>query len=134
MTPIRKKRLESAIKKEMAGLVLLRRRKDDRLGFISVVDVELASDMSRLKVYISLFGDKRDSSGSWLALQDHKYYFQSAIGRNLRLRHTPQLEIEMDESVREGDRMLDLIEAESKAAARSNPGNSDAVDQTIDPR
>lgn len=114
MNPLRKKRLESSIKKEMADLILRRRQKDDRLGLISISRVDLKADLSELHIWVSLFGDTSDNSRSWLALQDHCHFFQSSLGRNLRLRQTPHLSISIDESIREGDRVLEKMEEDRK--------------------
>lgn len=111
MDSLRKKRLESTIRKEFANLILKRSRKDDRFGFISVTRIELTADLSVLKIWVSLFGDTTDASQSWLALQDHCLFFQSALGRSLRLRQTPHLTIEIDDSIKEADRINLLMDS-----------------------
>jgi ribosome-binding factor A len=110
MKPLRKTRMESAIQKELANLILRRRQKDERLGLLSITRVDLAPDLSTMDVFVSLFGEREDNNRSWRALLDNGRHFQSEIGRALRLRQTPRLRFEIDTSIAEGDRMLELIE------------------------
>ncbi|MCB1172114.1 MAG: 30S ribosome-binding factor RbfA [Leptospiraceae bacterium] len=118
MNPLRKKKLESAILRDIAELIIKRQRKDDRFGLISVSSVELRADFSELLVRVSLFGDKQDAGDSWRALQDHAVYFQSTLARDLRLRQTPHLIFIRDESISEGDRINALLQAGDDGASR----------------
>lgn len=109
MKPIRKARVESAIVRELASLILKRRAKDERLGLVSVTRAELAADLSTLRVYVSLFGERQDNNRTWRALQANSRWFQSEVGHLLRLRRTPRLVFEIDTSIAEGDRILKLL-------------------------
>ena len=93
MSPLRKKRLEASIQREMARLIMRQQTKDDRIEFVSVHAVELASDMSRVKVYLSFFGSEENRNEAFHAICEKRKEFQTNLGRNLKLRLTPQLKI-----------------------------------------
>lgn len=114
MNEIRKMRLESQIQRELSDLILKRRIKDERIGFVSISRVDLAPDLSVLTVFVSLFGSEQENSLTWTALKQNGNFFQSSLGRNLRLRVTPRLSFEVDESIKEGDRILNLLEEGAK--------------------
>ncbi|MBX7057787.1 MAG: 30S ribosome-binding factor RbfA [Leptospirales bacterium] len=103
--------MESAILRELAGLLLRRKAKDERLGLVSLTRAHLASDLSTLRVSVSLFGERKENNLTWKALRAHSVWFQSELARNLRLRLTPTLTFEIDTSIAEGDRILNLIDA-----------------------
>ncbi|MCB1308930.1 MAG: 30S ribosome-binding factor RbfA [Leptospiraceae bacterium] len=111
MKPLRKKRLESNIVREIAELIMRRRIKDERLGFVSVTGVNLAPDLSQMEVRVSLFStDENENRITWQALKDNARWLQSEVSHNLRLRVTPRLYFELDTSIAEGDRILKLMD------------------------
>ncbi len=92
MSPLRKKRLESSIKRELALLVLREQDKYEGMGFPSIQHVDLAKDFSTLKVYLSFFANTpKANQRIFDSLKASRKYFQNAISRSLRLRFTPQL-------------------------------------------
>ena len=110
MNELRRKRLESSIVRELSGQIVRRRIKDVRLGFVSIVGVELAPDLSRATIRVSLFADEAENQLTWKALRDHLNWFQSEVSRNLRLRVTPRFELQRDTTIAEGDHIIDLLE------------------------
>ncbi len=110
MKDIRKLRLESQIQRELASLIHRRQVKDDRINFVSIVRIELESDLSQMVASVSLFGTEEENRLTFKALKDAAGFFQSSIGKNLRLRVTPRLVFQIDTSIAEGDRVLNLIE------------------------
>lgn len=124
MKEIRKMKLESLIMRELSDLIQKRRIKDERIGFVSISRVNLAPDLSTMVVFISLFGEEKDNRLTWKALLDASGFLQSAVGRNLRLRVTPKLRFEIDETIKEGDRIIDLIES----AGADSHETGDSVD------
>lgn len=92
MSPLRKKRLESSLQREMANLIMHQQTKDERIEFVSVHNVDLASDMNSVKIYLSFFGhSEEDKIQAYRALCEKRKDFQSSLGRNLKLRFTPRL-------------------------------------------
>ena len=91
MSPLRKKKLESSIMREMAQLIFSQQGKDDNIQFVSVVKVDLYKDFSLLKVYLSFFGSEKSNELSFQGILKKTKYFQSAVSNNLSLRLTPRL-------------------------------------------
>lgn len=111
MNEVRKKRLEIQMVKELSQLILKRRTKDERIGLVSVTRVDLTPDLSYATVFISPFGTEEENRATWHGMVSGLNFFQSTMSRNLRLRQTPHLRLEIDNSIREGDRILGLMES-----------------------
>lgn len=96
--------------RELSELIIKRRIKDERIGFVSVTRVSLAPDLSEATVFVSLFGPEEEYADTWRGLLAAARFFQSEVGKSLRMRQTPRLHFEKDDSIREGDAILDKIE------------------------
>ena len=63
---------------------------DDRLGFLTVVGVEVEPDMRRAVVWYTTL-DEADADDELVeALEEHRARIQSAIGRQARTKRTPE--------------------------------------------
>lgn len=104
---IRRLRMAEQMKKEIGDI--LRQLKDPGLGFASVVSVELSGDLRHAKVYVSVLGDdaaKRETMG---ALERARGFVRTEIGRRIRMRHTPEIQFILDESIEHGARITRLL-------------------------
>jgi len=122
MNPIRKRRLEGEILKTISVMLINGEVKDPLLAehMLTVFSTKLADDLSNCKVYISAFTDeeserKRIKRGLIRAAG----YMQFRIGRNLRMRRSPKLFFIIDESLKLGDEMADLLDSHQ---AETSPG------------
>jgi ribosome-binding factor A len=84
--------------------------KDPRIGFVTVTGVETSPDLREARVFVSVLGSqaKRDRTLEGLAAAHG--VLQARIGRELRMKRTPQLAFEYDPSVERGVRMSQLID------------------------
>lgn len=114
MDQIRKKRIEALILREVSDYIHNKiYKKDDRIGLISVTRVELTTDLSFAKIYFSLFSSNEEENKiTWTIINRYKKQMQSEISRQIRLRRTPHFEFFIDTSIKEGDRILEVIEKE----------------------
>lgn len=77
---------------------------DDRLRLITVTAVETAADLGHATVYLSSLGDEaRD------ALLQHRVRLQAGIGRQVRLKRTPQLTFAADPVVASAERIEEVM-------------------------
>ena len=122
MDPIRKKRIESLIAREISDYIQKKiRKKDDRVGFISVTHVELSNDLSIAKVYFSLFSPSDEENKiTWMIVNRYRKSMQSEISRQIRLRRTPRFQFFIDTAIKEGDRILELIEKNKSDKSEEN--------------
>lgn len=105
---MRANRVAEQMKKEMSD-ILSRRLKDPRVGFVTVTDVEVTGDLQQAKVYITVLGNEDVKEETLKALEKAKGFIRSEIGSRIRLRKTPELFFELDESIEYGNRIEKLI-------------------------
>jgi ribosome-binding factor A len=90
----------------------IERLDDERLGFFTVVGVEVEPDLRRATVwYTSLddAGDQPDGEGLAEALEEHRARLQAAIGRQARMKRTPELVFEPDTVIVRAQRVEDIL-------------------------
>ena len=97
------------------GDILLKDIRDSRIkGIVSVTDLELASDYSFAKVYISIFGNDEEKALALEAIKEKEPHVRYEIGKRIRLRLTPKIEFHLDNSLERGSRISALIDKISK--------------------
>jgi ribosome-binding factor A len=84
--------------------------KDPRIGFVTVTGVKTTSDLKQATVYVSVLGSEKKRDRTLEGLQAAHGVLQALIGRELRLKRTPQLAFQYDPSVERGVRMTKLID------------------------
>ncbi len=111
--PHRVERVNSLIRQEISGL-LQRQVKDPRLGdFVTVTEVMTAPDMKHAKVLVSRLcesqNEAKEKEEVLHALESATPFLRRELGKNLRLRHIPELTFEWDDTIERGDHLLNLI-------------------------
>ncbi|WP_456271505.1 30S ribosome-binding factor RbfA [Bacillus sp. AK031] len=104
----RSNRVGEQMKKELSDIIG-RKIKDPRIGFVTVTDVEVSGDLQQAKVYITVLGDEEQRENTLKGLAKAKGFIRSEIGQRVRLRKTPELIFEFDESIDYGNRIESLL-------------------------
>jgi ribosome-binding factor A len=113
-------RLEARIH-ERAAYCLQFEINDPRAGFITILRVELSSDVSFGKIFYSVLGDDSDRSKAAHMLEGARGYIQRQIARVLEMRRIPHLTWVYDDSI-EKAADLDLLIREARLRDKSiNP-------------
>jgi ribosome-binding factor A len=77
---------------------------DERLRLVTVTAVDTAPDLRHAVVYLSSLSDDAVD-----ALADRRTQLQRALGRQVRMKRTPQLEFAVDPAVVAGGRVDDVL-------------------------
>ncbi|MCL6573382.1 MAG: 30S ribosome-binding factor RbfA, partial [Bacillus sp. (in: Bacteria)] len=104
----RANRVGEQMKKELSDIIG-RKIKDPRIGFVTVTDVEVTGDLQQAKVFISVLGDEEQRENTLKGLAKAKGFIRSEIGNRIRLRKTPEIIFEWDESIDYGHRIDTLL-------------------------
>ncbi|MFD0049353.1 30S ribosome-binding factor RbfA [Actinomycetes bacterium NPDC127524] len=105
---LRSNRVGEQMKKELSEIIG-RKIKDPRIGFVTVTDVSVTGDLQQATVYISVLGDAEQRENTLKGLAKAKGFIRSEIGQRIRLRKTPEISFEFDESIDYGNRIETLI-------------------------
>ena len=96
--------------------------KDPRIGLVTVTGVDTSPDLRYATVYVSVLGSARRQEATMRGLDAAHGVLQGWLARELRLKRTPQLTFEYDQSVERGVRMSKLIDELA-------PGEIDMVEE-----
>jgi ribosome-binding factor A len=123
----RMRRVNESLRKVLADGV--ERLGDPAVGFVTVTGVRATTDFSQAVVYVSVLGGEKRRARSLRALERAHGVLQDRIARELRLRRTPQLIFQYDETVDRALRMSELIDQVAPA-----PGTDEQVNEDSDDR
>lgn len=90
---------------------------DPRLGFVTITSVRVARDMRNAQVFVSVLGDDASREQTLAALRSSKGLLQRAVGREVKLHHTPQLDFQYDDTTDNAMRINRLIEEQATGEA-----------------
>lgn len=88
----------------------LQELEDPQLRWITVTDLQLSRDLSVAKVFYSVLESQLSRKDAVAALESNMRDLRAYLGRNLRLRHTPELRFIFDETLENARHIEDLIE------------------------
>ncbi len=101
-------RLSELIKQEIAELIVTGAIKDPRIGFVTITRVKVSADLSYADVYYSVMDGRWEETKE--GLESSRYYIQSCVGRDLRIKKLPKLRFFEDRSLDYVERTESLIE------------------------
>ena len=111
----RMRRVDEAIRQVISD-ALAGDLKDPRVGFVTVTDVRTSPDLRHARVYVSVLGagggpsGEPEREGTLAGLQSAHGYLQGRIAHELRLKRTPALTFEYDDTTDRAMRLEALID------------------------
>jgi ribosome-binding factor A len=108
MSKDRMRRVNEAVR-EVLSMAIGSELKDPRIGFVTVTSVSTSPDLRHARVYVSVLGDETQRAQSLAGLTSSHGYLQRRVATELRLKHTPQLEFEYDDSTDRGMRITEIL-------------------------
>ncbi len=103
-------RVNELLKREIASyLYRLINEVDFDMSAVTVTKVHTASNLRNARVFISIREHYLERDEMLETISGHRLAMQQHINKTMRLKYTPQLHFELDESIEKGDRVLHLI-------------------------
>jgi ribosome-binding factor A len=100
--------------REVISSALIGPRADKLGGFVTVTGVETSPDLRHAVVFISVFGSDKDREITLEGLEEMRIELQGEIAAHLRMKNTPILRFEYDETVDRSIRVNELINKEAE--------------------
>lgn len=85
--------------------------KDPRLKMVSLNAVDLSRDLSVARIHFSLLDPDGDPAPVQEGLERAAGFLRSRLGREIKIRHVPELRFSHDDSAAEAQRISSLIDA-----------------------
>jgi len=123
-------RINEDIQRELSAL--LRNVKDPRInqGMISITSVDTSGDLSQAKVRLSVY-DLKSKTDFMKGLKSASGHLRYELGRALSLRHTPQLQFELDGSLERGAKIASILnELDIKPDEEITPDDTETAEDT----
>ena len=113
-------RINEEIQRELSALIPA--VKDPRVsGMISVTAVETTPDLRYAKAYISVL-DKENGERVLKGLRSASGWLRRELGSALKLRYTPELVFQLDDSIDKGAHILELLRSVVGPRSKQRPG------------
>ncbi|MDD5285787.1 MAG: ribosome-binding factor A [Desulfuromonadaceae bacterium] len=105
---------------ELICSILSRGLNDPRIGFVTITAVEVCDDLSLARIFFTVIGDDKAKKESEAGLNSAKGFIRREVGKNLTIRHTPELLFKYDSSLDYASRIDSLL----KEISTENDGNN----------
>jgi ribosome-binding factor A len=104
------------------GEVIQNELKDPRVGFATVVGVEVSSDLQHAWVRISIMGDDEQRTQTMEGLQSARGFLRRRVAEELKyLRSVPELRLELDTSLDYSMHIEELLREVERERERNTP-------------
>ncbi|MDY0190415.1 MAG: 30S ribosome-binding factor RbfA [Desulfuromonas sp.] len=114
MASQRSVRVGELIQQDLSDIIL-RGLRDPRVGFITIMSVDVTSDLRIAKVYFTVMGEDSDVEQTQKGLESASAYLRRELGKRLKLRHVPELIFIFDKSVAYGNHIEEIIQQIERA-------------------
>jgi ribosome-binding factor A len=120
----RKSRVADGVRDEVA-MIIAREIRDPRLGFVTVIRVEMPVDQSVAKVYVSPMGDAKAQTESMRALHHSRGFVRKLLSQRMRTRTVPEIVFVQDKGLDNAERVSEIMagwkadEASARSAAET---------------
>jgi ribosome-binding factor A len=101
-------RVAEQIKQEVSDIIL-RKLRDPRIGFTSVVKVDIGTDLDNACIYVSVLGTEKEKEDTMTALEHAAKYVRGELGKRLQLREVPEVVFKLDESIERASKFFAVL-------------------------
>ncbi len=108
MNQVRSARMAEEIRIQVSD-ILTHHLADPRLAWVSVVRVELSSDLGHAKIYVSVLGDERAQEDGLRVLARARGAVRAELSHRLRARKIPEIEFRADHSIADSLRIQGIL-------------------------
>jgi ribosome-binding factor A len=108
----RMRRVNEAVR-EVLGDAVAQDLKDPRIGFVTVTDVRTSPDLRHATVFVSVLGTEVERQATLDGLRSAHGVLQARVGRELRMKRTPVMTFELDNTAERADRVERLLGEEN---------------------
>ncbi|OGR23769.1 MAG: ribosome-binding factor A [Desulfuromonadales bacterium GWD2_54_10] len=94
---------------ETVSSILCRGLNDPRIGFVTIIAVEVTDDLSLARIFFTAIGDDESKKNSEIGLNSAKGFIRKELGRVLTIRHLPEIVFKYDHSQDYGNRIDSIL-------------------------
>ncbi len=95
---VRTEKVGHLIKEEISSLIE-RDYRSSEMGFMTITRVSMSPDLRLARIYVSIFGDVKTKERTLFLLNEAKKDIRQFIGKNVRLKFTPEIAFFIDDTM-----------------------------------
>jgi ribosome-binding factor A len=96
--------------REVLGAAIATDLKDPRIGFVTITSVETSPDLRHARVFVSVLGTPEEREATLDGLRSAHGVLQSKIASEMRIKRTPTLDFQYDDTIDQGMRITELLD------------------------
>lgn len=120
----RRTRQVGELLKEELSDIIRREVKDPRVGFMSITDVDVPTDLRTAKVYVSVLGTDEEREATVTALRSASGFIRHHLKPRLRMRQIPVLDFQSDRSMEYAQHISEALRAIEEDRRLRGTGNA----------
>ena len=101
-------RIDEEYRKEISQIIGYELKNPSVTGLISVTKVKVTNDLKFAKVYVSILNSK-NVKDTLAGLKKSSGYIRSELAKRIKLRNTPELIFELDDSIEYGAKIDSIL-------------------------
>ena len=105
---MKKEKINGIIQREITSILSTEVR-DPKIGFVTITAVEVTTDLSYAKVFVTFLGKDYKKRDGMEALNRSKGYIRSLLAKRMTTRKVPELNFVLDTSLDYGNRIENII-------------------------
>jgi len=95
----------SELIRQAVGAFLTGDVRDPRIGFVTVIGVDVSADLTHANVRVSVMGTEEEKAKSLEGLGSAARYLRAQLSRELQLRTSPELHFHLDRGIEHAQRI-----------------------------
>lgn len=99
----------SELIRQAVGAFLTGDVRDPRIGFVTVIGVDVSADLSHANVRVSVMGTEQEKAQSLEGLASAARYLRAQLAKDLHLRTSPELHFHLDRGLEHAQRIAEVL-------------------------
>jgi len=124
MSSLRLERVRELLKREL-GEIIRREIPVGEVGLVTVNEVRISNDLHSATVFVGILGNEEQQKRGIHYINEHRKRLQGMIGKAVILKYTPQLKFILDNSVRQGDKVLQILKELETTSPQPDPSEDE---------
>ncbi|MCC5025245.1 MAG: ribosome-binding factor A [Candidatus Synoicihabitans palmerolidicus] len=112
-------RIAELVQREL-GAYLHTKYKQEAVA-ITVAGVQVAPDLHAGKIFFSIFGDEASVADRYRWLLRKRVELRRELARRVQIKHAPDWVFQLDEAVKRGNRVLDMLDDMDREDRKKTP-------------
>ncbi|MCA9409479.1 MAG: 30S ribosome-binding factor RbfA [Candidatus Omnitrophica bacterium] len=117
-------RVNQEVKKEVSR-VIFQELSDPRLSLVTITSVDVSRDLRNAKIKFSVLGEEKQIQAAQNALNSARGLIRKFVGKNVRMRYTPEINFEYDQSLASSARIDQTLQEIDDERQEDHSGNKE---------